>query len=146
MRYFLSLLFTLCLMSGSASAQDSLPADGFLGDIGPSTEEERKNAKGLVLEMPKPPAPTHFGENGEVVLIQYGKDEMRISGTQNRFIDGRVYTENEAIEILELHYQRHQPPLQYAIHRNVESRSVMRFHKLLKTITPDVSLFILREP
>jgi len=59
--------------------------------------------------MPKPPAPTQFGENGEVVLIQYGKDEMRISGTQNRFIDGRVYTENEAIEILELHYQRHEP-------------------------------------
>ena len=83
---------------------------------------------------------SHLPKNAKTIVSTKSK------ATQNRFIDGRVYTENEAIEILELHYQRHQPPLQYAIHRNVETRSMMRFHKLLKTITPDVSLFILQEP
>lgn len=133
-------------MSFSAAAQDSSLDDGkFLGYIGPTTEEERKNTMTeLVLEAPKPPSNLEFGQNGELVLIQYGEDKIGIYGMNDTSIDGKLYTESKIKTILKNHFLHQQPSIQYAIYPTVESRTMMRRHEFYKTLTTDISLFIMQ--
>lgn len=144
MRSLVLTLSCLVLMNSQAAAPQSTADENFLGYIGPTTDAEWEATPTLTLEMPKPPSNTvEFGQNGKIELVMFETDKFGVYGTGDPAIDGKIYSESKAMNILKVHNTPSALPMQLTVSRDVETKTMLQIYQYCKTISTEVSLQIL---
>ena len=94
--------------------------------------------------MPKPPSNTvEFGQNGKIELVMFETDKFGVYGTGDPAIDGKIYSESKAMNILKVHNTPSASPMQLTVSRDVETKTMLQIYQYCKTISTEVSLQIL---